>query len=74
MMLVLNKGDTTHHIPNVDLYKVISDEVIAVFVSGRHRAVGVKLDEWDALYLLHERVVTNNGNLEWLKEPNGQAR
>ena len=80
--LVINKGRSTHVIPNIVHNEIRSvvvgffyeddkehlDQLLWFFVKDRARGFGVHLGEWDNVYFLHNETIPGaNSNLEWVK-------
>lgn len=87
MLIVINKGRSTHVIPRLidhetrtvpvaffhdnDAERV--DAELVFYVGGREKPFRIHLSQWDAVYVLANRLVNHSplSNIVWIKEPKG---
>jgi len=87
MLIVINKGRSTHVILHLIDYETKAapvaffhdgdvervDTELVFYVGNRERPLRIHLGQWDAVYVLANRLVNYRplSNIVWIKEPRG---
>lgn len=69
MMIVFNKGDVTQDIKVTDfqVFTAEGEELIGWVTDDDSRGQATPLDEWELVYVLHDKLIRSCSNLEWVK-------